>query len=171
MRLKSRGLGRKELVMDFREYDVVVEGDEIVIVGTIHEPVHWDFSIRVCEDDLAGIINVALKKPTRRFALRAVFRRDKRHHWNSDRGRRIVLSREHALDLARKEAREALAEDLEKDAVEAAVEADKRVGKAKKRLAKAAKKYAAKEEPAAAVVASGAQDAPEDLSDVDSGAA
>ncbi len=28
MRLKSRGLGRKELVMDFREYAVAPEDDE-----------------------------------------------------------------------------------------------------------------------------------------------
>ena len=54
MRLTSRGLGRKELVMDFREYDVIRNGDEILVVGTINEPVHWDFTIRMCEDDLAS---------------------------------------------------------------------------------------------------------------------
>ncbi len=170
MRLKSRGLGRKELVMDFREYDVVADGDEIVIMGTIHEPVHWDFSIRVCEDDLAGIINVALKKSTRRFALRAIFRRDKRHHWNTDRARRVVLAREHSLDLARKEAKAALPEGVEADAAEAAIENDKGVRKARKRAEKAQRKYSAQEETAATVVAPAPGDA-ESLSDVGSGAA
>jgi len=48
MRLRSRGLGRKELVMDFREYETIREGDEVVVVGTIRDPVNWDFSIRFC---------------------------------------------------------------------------------------------------------------------------
>ena len=55
MRLKSKGLGKKELVMDFREYTVVREGDELVVVGTIRDPINWDFTIRMCEDDLAGL--------------------------------------------------------------------------------------------------------------------
>ena len=40
MRLKSRGLGRKELVMDFREYDVVADGVAKIIIGTKHQPLH-----------------------------------------------------------------------------------------------------------------------------------
>ena len=41
MRLKSRGLGRKELVMDFREYTTIREDGEAVVVGTIRDPVNW----------------------------------------------------------------------------------------------------------------------------------
>jgi hypothetical protein len=41
MRLMSRGLGRKELVMDFREYDVIPESDEVV-VETICDPENPD---------------------------------------------------------------------------------------------------------------------------------
>ena len=52
--------------MDFREYTVVREGSEIVIQGTITEPVHWDFSIRMCEDDIAGIARVGSRR--RRWA-------------------------------------------------------------------------------------------------------
>ncbi len=59
MKLRSRGLGRKELVMDFRRYDVRREGDEVLITGTITEPVTWDFSIRLEQDDFPGLIRVA----------------------------------------------------------------------------------------------------------------
>ena len=61
MRLRSRGLGRKELVMDFREYEIVRQGEEIVIVGTIRDPVNWDFTIRMGEDDVAGLTHLVLR--------------------------------------------------------------------------------------------------------------
>jgi hypothetical protein len=71
--------------MDFREYQVVRDGDEIVVVGTIREPVTWDFTIRICEDDLAGIANLATQKPTWGLLLRALFKRNKSHHWSKER--------------------------------------------------------------------------------------
>lgn len=85
MRLKSRGLGRKELVMDFREYTVSREGREVVINGTIREPVHWDFSIRMCEDDLPGLVKVAGSRNMIRFLLRAIFKRNRDAHWSLER--------------------------------------------------------------------------------------
>jgi len=85
VKLKSRGLGRKELVMDFREYTVRREGDEILILGTIREPVHWDFSIRMCEDDLAGVAQVATRKTMIVWLLRALFRRRRKAHWSQGR--------------------------------------------------------------------------------------
>lgn len=94
MRLKSRGLGRKELVMDFREYQVVREGDEIVVVGTIHEPVRWDFSIRVCEDDLAGMLKLALKRPTRKLLLRAVLHPRRHAHWSDERADHLAVAKD-----------------------------------------------------------------------------
>lgn len=59
MRLRSRGLGRKELVMDFRRYDIRRDENEVLITGTITEPVTWDFSIRIEPDDFPGLIKVA----------------------------------------------------------------------------------------------------------------
>ncbi len=85
MRLQSRGLGRKELIMDFREYSVTRQDDEIIISGTITEPVHWDFSIRMCEDDLAGITHVAARRPLIALIIRSLFKRQKNHHWTTDR--------------------------------------------------------------------------------------
>ena len=103
MRLKSRGLGRKELVMDFREYQVIREGDEVVVVGTIRDPVNWDFSIRMCEDDLAGLVHVAVKKPMLGIILRSLFKRIRKHHWTQEHSehkaegkRRLVIAGEKA---------------------------------------------------------------------------
>ncbi len=95
MRLKSKGLGRKELVMDFREYEVVRDGDEIIIVGTIRDPVVWDFTIRVCEDDLAGILSLASHKRSLPFFLKSLFKRDKASHWSKDRREHVAGTAEH----------------------------------------------------------------------------
>ncbi len=117
MKLKSRGLGRKELTMDFREYVVRREGKEIVIQGTIREPVHWDFSIRMCEDDLAGVTRVALQRPTIALLVRAMFKRNKDAHWSVDRKTQIEQANE-----ARKEQVVKAAEEVAK-AEEAAAKA------------------------------------------------
>ncbi len=90
MRLKSKGLGRKELVLDFREYAVVREGSEVVIKGTIREPVVWDFSIRVCEDDLAGIARLAGDRKVLGLVLRAILKRRPLHHWSVERSEQAV---------------------------------------------------------------------------------
>lgn len=84
MRLRSKGLGRKEMVMDFREYHVARENDELVIVGVIRDPVSWDFSIRFCEDDYPAVLQLVLNKHTLAAVFRAFFRRDKKHHWATD---------------------------------------------------------------------------------------
>lgn len=94
MRLKSRGLGRKELVMDFREYTVRRDGKEIVIEGTIREPVHWDFSIRMCEDDLPGVAKLAMSKSTIGLMLRSMFKRKKDAHWSLEREEHLKTVKE-----------------------------------------------------------------------------
>ena len=90
MRLRSRGLGRQELVMDFREYEVVREGNEVVIVGTIRDPVNWDFSIRFCEDDIAGMTQFAVARPTLGMFLRGLFKRNRHHHWSQERDEHVA---------------------------------------------------------------------------------
>jgi hypothetical protein len=97
VKLKSRGLGRKELVMDFREYTVTRDGPELFILGTIHEPVHWDFSIRLCEDDLPGIARVLLQRRMLGWLLRAAFRRNRHAHWSQDRATHLADARTRRL--------------------------------------------------------------------------
>ena len=93
--------------MDFREYQVVRDGDEIVVVGTIRDPVTWDFTIRICEDDLAGIANLATQKPTWGLLLRSLFKRDKGHHWSQDRAEQAAEARQRR-DAGRDKAQERL---------------------------------------------------------------
>jgi hypothetical protein len=75
VKLRSRGLGRKELVMDFREYEVARDGDEVVVSGTIREPVNWDFTIRISGDDIPGMLRLGLHRHTLGMAFRWVFHR------------------------------------------------------------------------------------------------
>ncbi len=76
--------------MDFREYEVVREGDEIVIVGTIRDPVNWDFSIRFCEDDITGMVQFAVARPTLGMFLRGFFKRKRSHHWTQERSEHVA---------------------------------------------------------------------------------
>ena len=105
MRLKSRGLGRKELVMDFREYEAIREGDEIVIVGTIREPVTWDFSIRMCEDDIPGMAQLLMSRSVLGFVRRAFFKRNANHHWPAERSEHLAKGKEFLIE-AKQKARE-----------------------------------------------------------------
>jgi hypothetical protein len=73
------------MVMDFREYELLLEGDELVVVGTIRDPVSWDFSIRFCEDDYLAIVKLAFHPQTIKAVLRAMLHRAKGHHWGKDR--------------------------------------------------------------------------------------
>jgi hypothetical protein len=63
MKLWSRGLGKRELEMDFMRYEISRDGDDIVLSGRITEPVNWDFWIRFDEEDVPGLIRVA-KNPS-----------------------------------------------------------------------------------------------------------
>jgi hypothetical protein len=63
MKLWSRGLGKQELKMNFMNYDVRRDGQEVVISGRIVDPVNWEFWIRFGEDDVPGLIRVA-KNPS-----------------------------------------------------------------------------------------------------------
>jgi len=104
MRLKSKGLGKKELVMDFREYTVVREGDELVVVGTIRDPINWDFTIRMCEDDLAGLIALGANRSTFGLIMRWLsvlmgwlFGRRPKHHWTQDRDEHLAEGKKRLL--------------------------------------------------------------------------
>lgn len=73
MKLRSRGLGRRELVMDFREYEITRDGDDVVVSGTIREPVTWDFSIRISGEDIPGMLRVGMHRHTLSLAARWMF--------------------------------------------------------------------------------------------------
>ncbi len=111
MRLKSKGLGKKELVMDFREYTVVREGDELVVVGTIRDPINWDFTIRMCEDDLAGMIALGSNPSVFGLIWRWLFGSKPKHHWGQEREEHLAEGKkrlEHALSVAEEKAVDAM---------------------------------------------------------------
>jgi hypothetical protein len=97
MRLKSRGLGRKELVMDFREYATIREGDEVFVVGMIRDPVNWDFTIRFCEDDIVGMTKLILRPAMLGLLLRSLFRPKKHHHWTQEHSEHITEGKQRSL--------------------------------------------------------------------------
>ncbi|MBV2234533.1 MAG: hypothetical protein KUL75_03200 [Sterolibacterium sp.] len=101
MRLRSKGLGRREMVMDFREYEVLVEGDELVVVGIIRDPVTWDFSIRFCEDDYPAIFKLAFHPQTLKAVFRALFNRFRKHHWGKERNQHQLEGRESRAEVLR----------------------------------------------------------------------
>ena len=95
--------------MDFREYEVVREGDEVVIVGTIRDPVNWDFSIRFCEDDMVGMARFAMTRQTIGLVLRALFKRKRHHHWGQEHSEHVAEGkrrREQAKEKAAERARD-----------------------------------------------------------------
>jgi len=104
MRLKSRGLGRKELVMDFREYTLIREEGEVVVVGTIRDPVNWDFTIRMCEDDVIGMTKLVLNRHMIWILLRSFFKRRKKHHWSQEWTEHIAEGRERLVNAKEKAA-------------------------------------------------------------------
>ena len=61
--------------MDFRDYEITRDGDEVVVSGTIHEPVNWDFTIRMTGDDIPGMLRLGLHRHTLAMAARWVFHR------------------------------------------------------------------------------------------------
>ncbi|MCU0599091.1 MAG: hypothetical protein MUE70_07545 [Desulfobacterales bacterium] len=58
MKLWSRGLGRTEVFMDFRYYKTMKdpEGDQIFIIGSMQDPVNWEFRITFTPEDVPGLI-------------------------------------------------------------------------------------------------------------------
>ena len=95
--------------MDFREYEVVREGDEVVVIGTIRDPVNWDFSIRFCEDDMVGMARFAMTRQTIGLVLRALFKRKKHHHWTQERSEHIAEGKRRREEAKQKAAERAQA--------------------------------------------------------------
>jgi hypothetical protein len=82
--------------------------DELVVVGTIRDPVNWDFTIRICEDDVPGMAWLVLRRAMVGLLLRALFKRRKRHHWGEEHAEHVAegtkrrqVARENAEERAR----------------------------------------------------------------------
>jgi hypothetical protein len=79
MKMWSQGLGKNELVVDFRHYKVIEAADkdnvtETIIKGVTNEPVQWEFQIRVSREDLTGLLNIFFKPATLFFIFKNLHR-------------------------------------------------------------------------------------------------
>lgn len=64
MKLWSKGLGSKTLVLRLDEGTPKRSPDGLLIKGTIKDPVWWDYVITMTEKDLIDLFSVAVNKET-----------------------------------------------------------------------------------------------------------
>jgi|GEM_PF-5101300 len=74
MKIRSRGLGKRELHMDLREFKITSESKEVVLTGVTHAPVTWETNIRIRSEDIGGFIKIALNPKMIKLVFRWVFR-------------------------------------------------------------------------------------------------
>lgn len=60
MRIWSRGLGKRELVMDLTKCEITRDGDRYILKGTVVEPVNWEFRITMEPGDVPGLMRTAM---------------------------------------------------------------------------------------------------------------
>jgi hypothetical protein len=61
MRFWSKGLGDRELVIDFSRSNITNEpNNEVILRGIISEPVKWNYEVTLYDIDVRGILRVAL---------------------------------------------------------------------------------------------------------------
>lgn len=59
MKMWTKGLGRTEMEMDFRNYEVTTDdGGNICIMGTIKDPVDWEFKSTLTPEDVPGLLKM-----------------------------------------------------------------------------------------------------------------
>ncbi len=75
MKIRSRGLGRRELQMNLREFKLTKEGNEVILSGVTHAPVTWETNIRFTSQDIGGMLKVAINPKVLKLALRWALRR------------------------------------------------------------------------------------------------
>ncbi|MGK5095070.1 hypothetical protein WDW89_24050 [Deltaproteobacteria bacterium TL4] len=77
MRMWSKGLGKRELKMDCREYIVKKDpdnGSNVIILGKITDPVHWEFKITVEPEDIAGLMKLLFNYCVLKLTILNLFR-------------------------------------------------------------------------------------------------
>lgn len=74
MKIRSRGLGKRELDMNLKEFQVKKQGKEVILIGVTHAPVTWETNIRVRSEDIGGILKIALNPKVLVLGLRWLLR-------------------------------------------------------------------------------------------------
>jgi hypothetical protein len=75
-----------------------------VVVGTIRDPINWDFTIRMCEDDLAGMLALGGNRSVFGLIMRwlsGLMRwlsgHRPKHHWTQDREEHLAEGKKRLL--------------------------------------------------------------------------
>ncbi len=75
MKLWSRGLGKTELKLDCRYYEVRKDpnGKDVIIIGNITDPVNWEFRAIVEPEDIAGMMKLFFTMPLIKLVLKNIY--------------------------------------------------------------------------------------------------
>ncbi len=74
MKIRSRGLGKRELQLNLGEFKVTSENKEVVLSGVTHAPVTWETNIRIRSEDIGSIIKLALSFKILKLVIRWALR-------------------------------------------------------------------------------------------------
>lgn len=74
MKVRSKGLGRIELIFNFNEVSVKNERGELVLTGRTVRPVIWDFRIAVESAEIPALLKIILRRCTIAFFFRYLWR-------------------------------------------------------------------------------------------------
>ena len=75
MKIRSRGLGKRELEMNLREFTVDRDGTGVLLKGVTHAPITWETTVWVGPRDVGPILRMALHLAMLRLGLGWVLRR------------------------------------------------------------------------------------------------
>ncbi|MGC8464152.1 MAG: hypothetical protein ACP5P9_10860 [Acidimicrobiales bacterium] len=75
MKIRSRGLGRRELEMDLREFTVERDGTGVLLKGVTHAPITWETTVWVGPRDVGTILRMAAHLSMLRLGMAWVLRR------------------------------------------------------------------------------------------------
>ena len=76
MKMWSRGLGRTELKMDCRYYQVKKEDNvsDVFVIGKITDPVNWEFRVTIEPEDIPGMMKLFFTKPVLMLVLKNTYK-------------------------------------------------------------------------------------------------
>ncbi len=69
MKIRSRGLGRRELEMDLREFTVERDGTGVLMKGVTHAPITWETTVWMGPRDVGPVLRMGLHLAMLRLGL------------------------------------------------------------------------------------------------------
>jgi hypothetical protein len=60
MKIKSRGLGKRQLDMNLKEFKIAKKKGYVELQGVTHAPITWETTIRIMPQDIGGMLRLAV---------------------------------------------------------------------------------------------------------------